>query len=95
MILPILTEFIGTFLFLSVILTSVKEAYAPFAIAAGLLAVVLFAGKVSGANVNPAISIMLYLKGDLTISKCLAYIVAQILGGICALGWFNSTAMPM
>lgn len=95
MLLTVLTEFIGTFVFLIVVLSSAKESYSPFAVAAGLLAVALFAGKVSGANVNPAISIMMYLKGDLPVMECVAFVGAQVLGGICALGWFNATSMSL
>jgi aquaporin Z len=80
-------EFIGTFVFLGVILATGE------AIPIGLaLAVVIFLiGRVSGGHVNPAVSAMLYAKGDITSSQFGSYVVAQVLGGLCALMWFKKT----
>jgi aquaporin Z len=76
-----LVEFVGTFIFLSVILTT-GEAI-PIGIA--LATAIFFGGKVSGGNFNPAVSIMMYLKGTLKGADLPMYIVAQVLGGIAAL----------
>lgn len=76
-----LVEFIGTFIFLSVILTS-GEAI-PIGIA--LITAILFGGKISGGNFNPAVSIMMHLKGTLNMTDLVGYIVAQVLGGVAAL----------
>lgn len=46
-------------------------------------------GKVSGGNFNPAVSAMLYAKGDLKASELVSYVVAQVLGGLCALAWYK------
>jgi aquaporin Z len=80
-------EFIGTFVFLGVILATGE------AIPIGLaLAVVIFLiGRVSGGHVNPAVSAMLYAKGDISSSQFGSYVVAQVLGGLCALMWFKKT----
>ena len=75
-----LVEFIGTFIFLSVILTS-GEA---FPIGLALTTAIFFGGKVSGGNYNPAVSTMMFLKHKLNTSDYVGYVVAQILGGICA-----------
>lgn len=90
MLLKLLTEFIGTFIFLSVILVS-GEAI-PIAIA--LAAVIFFAAKISGANVNPAISIMLLAKGDLDLLTTVGYIIAQVLGGLVALIFYKAAYGP-
>lgn len=76
-----LVEFIGTFIFLSVILTT-GEAI-PIGIA--LATAIFFGGKVSGGNFNPAVSVMMYLKGTLKGNDLPGYIIAQVLGGVCAL----------
>ena len=56
-----LVEFIGTFVFLSVILRT-GEAL-PIAVA--LAAVIYFGGAVSGGHFNPAVSTMMLLKNNL------------------------------
>ena len=44
-----------------------------------------FGGKISGGNFNPAVSIMMFMKGDLKGEDLPGYIIAQILGGLAAL----------
>jgi aquaporin Z len=78
-----LVEFIGTFIFLSVILKT-GEAI-PIGVA--LATVIFFGGKISGGNFNPAVSIMMYMKGDLKGEDLPGYIIAQILGGLAALSF--------
>jgi len=80
-------EFVGTFVFLSVILAT-GEAI-PISIA--LAACIFLTAKVSGGNLNPAVSAMLYAKGDLTSTQLGSYVVAQVLGGLCALAWYKSS----
>ena len=82
MLVPLLIEFIGTLLFLYVILSSNGDAISIGIILAG---VILFGGKISGGNFNPAVSFMMYLGNKLDFSKMLFYIIAQLLGGTCAL----------
>ncbi len=82
----VLTEFLGTFFFLSVILNAVADAsFGPIAVAVGLLAAIYFGGKVSGGHYNPAVSIMMYVKGKLTGDLTVLYIAAQIIGALLAL----------
>lgn len=81
-------EFIGTFVFFGVIL-STGEAI-PIGLA--LAAVIFLIGKVSGGHVNPAVSAMLYAKGDIDVTTLGSYVVAQVLGGLCALMWFKRTS---
>ena len=79
-VLGILVEFLGTFIFLSVILATSN----PWAI--GLtLAILIFLGiSVSGGHYNPAVtSMMLYNRG-IAMDSAVGFIVAQIVAGIFA-----------
>ena len=49
-----------------------------------VMAVILFMGAVSGAHLNPAVSIMFWLRGDFPSRRVLGYIVAQLLGATLA-----------
>jgi glycerol uptake facilitator-like aquaporin len=42
-------------------------------------------GKVSGGFFNSTLSLIMYLKGTIGITRLIAYILAQIIGGILAL----------
>lgn len=82
----ILAEILGTFFFLSIILNAVAESsYGPIAIAIGLLAAIYLGGKISGGHFNPAVSIMMYFKGNINFITTIAYIISQIIGGLLAL----------
>ena len=52
-----------------------------------VLGVILFMGKVSGAHLNPAVSIAFALRGDFPWRRVPAYIVVQ-LGGAALAAWF-------
>tara|TARA_B110000211_G_scaffold214139_1_gene255315 strand:- start:407 stop:703 length:297 start_codon:yes stop_codon:yes gene_type:complete len=86
-IMKYLVEFVGTFIFLAVILTQGK----PIPIAVALLAVIYFGGVISGGHFNPAVSIMMFFKKALPTIDLPFYIIAQILGGLLALQFFNFT----
>ena len=73
-------EFLGTFVLLSVILT-VGE---PIPVATALLAVIYFSQKISGAHVNPVVSVSMYLNNKLSSSDLGGFVVAQLLGGVAA-----------
>ena len=55
-------------------------------IAPGLmvLAIILFMGKVSGAHLNPAVSIAFALRGDFPWRRVPGYIVVQLIGACLA-----------
>ena len=80
MIIKLLTEFVGTFIFLSVIIAT-GEA---IPIALTLAAMILFGGKISGGHFNPAVSTMFLVKGDIDMVTYMAYIMVQVLAGISA-----------
>lgn len=92
----VLIEFIGTFIFLGVIVTSSAESLGnsgiekAFAIGLALTVAILFGGNISGGYFNPAVSIMMLFNKDgkskmrYGYVECILYIIAQVLGGICA-----------
>ena len=52
-----------------------------------VLGIILFMGKVSGAHLNPAVSLAFALRGDFPWRRVPAYIVVQ-LGGAALAAWF-------
>lgn len=52
-----------------------------------VMAVILFMGKVSGAHVNPSVTIGFALRGDFPWPRVPGYIVAQLAGAVVA-AWF-------
>ena len=52
-----------------------------------VLGVVLFMGKVSGAHLNPAVSIAFALRGDFPWGRVPGYIIVQLIGATLA-AWF-------
>ena len=84
-------EFLGTFIFLSVILSQGQAL--PIAIA--LAAVIYFAGSISGGHMNPSVSILFHLKGDLSLTDFIFYVIAQMAGAALALYFFNNVVKNM
>jgi aquaporin Z len=82
----LVAEFIGTLFFLSIILNVVNDSsIGVIAIAVGLLAAIYMVGGVSGGHFNPAVSIMMFMKGNLPADMTILYIIAQIIGALTAL----------
>src|SRR5208337_2689726 len=85
-------EILGTFFLVlvavggKIVIVVSKGAISPVAvvIAPGLMvmAVILFMGKVSGAHLNPAVSISFAARGDFPWRRVPGYIVAQLVGSI-------------
>lgn len=87
-VLPILSEFLGAFLLILSILATGNA----FVIGATLAVIILLIGGVSGAHVNPAVSIAMYLKGALSLNEFAVYTAAQLAGGASALYAYKSFA---
>lgn len=53
-------------------------------LATGAMLVVLITilGGISGAQFNPAVSLVFLLRGEMTAATCAAYVLAQVLGGL-------------
>ena len=52
-----------------------------------VLAIILFMGKVSGAHLNPAVSIAFSLRGDFPWPRVPGYVAVQLVGAVLA-AWF-------
>ena len=85
------TEFVGTFIFLAVILMSGGDA---ISIGVALAAVILFGGKVSGGHFNPAVSFMMYLKNSLPQEDLFFYVICQLAGAAAAFYYFTEASIP-
>ena len=75
-----LVEFIGTFIFMYVIITT-GEA---IPIGLTLAAMVYFGGKISGGAFNPAVTIMLFLKKSINHVSLIIYLIVQFLAAFLA-----------
>ena len=80
-----LAEFIGTLIFVSVILVTGN----PWAIGAALAFVIWLTASISGGHMNPAVSLVMASSGKLSMTDLAPYIVAQISGGLLALAIFK------
>lgn len=85
---PLVAELLGTFL-LAVLVHVSLAAHFPLVtpVVAGLTLglVVYMLGSVSGAHVNPAVTVGLFSIGKISLTDAVGYIVAQFLGGALAL----------
>jgi aquaporin Z len=80
--LPPIAEFFGTFLLLMAILVTGN----PLIVGATLALDVFLLGDVSGAHVNPAVSVAMLLKGAISMTEFITYSIAQCAGGAAA--WY-------
>jgi aquaporin Z len=80
----LLTELVGTFLFLSVIALAPTAPLTPLAIGAALMVMVYMGGHVSGAHYNPAVSFGVFLRRKIDAVTMVAYWVVQLVGGALA-----------
>ena len=83
-----IAEFIGTFfLVLTIGCTIIPGAagvIAPLAIGAALMVMVFATGHISGAHLNPAITLAVFLRGKFPAKDVIPYWIAQIAAGIVA-----------
>jgi glycerol uptake facilitator-like aquaporin len=88
MLRALLAEFLGTFIFVSIILF-VTTMYpgnivVPLIIGLGLALAIYFALTTSLGSLNPAVTLALYARGDLPGTTAIMYVVAELLGGLFA-----------
>lgn len=74
-------EYLGSFFFILVILMSGGN---PLVIGAALALTVVLIGSISGAHVNPAVSVAQYLQGSLRPVDLIAFVLVQLVGGASA-----------
>jgi len=76
-----LAEYFGAFFF---ILTIFASGGNPLVIGAALALVIFLIGSLSGAHVNPAVSVSMFMNGSLQPMELFSYVFAQLLGGVSA-----------
>jgi aquaporin Z len=87
--LAVLAEFFATFVFVTVILYATDKPAnwgiaTPLMVATGLMAGIIIANSASGAHLNPAVSVVMYLKGALPFTGLGSYVSAQVAGAVGA-----------
>ena len=85
-----LVEFIGTFLFFSVILQQGQAI--PIAIA--LAAAIYFGGAISGGHFNPGVSFMMFMNGKLQSAEFIQYVIVQLMAAMAALYFYRLITVP-
>ncbi len=80
-------EFIGTFLLASVVIAGQGQ---PIFVLFALVGIVLLIGSISGAHVNPAITIGAWATRRITWVRAIGYILVQILGAAAAFFTFSA-----
>ncbi len=81
----VLVEFIGTFIFLSVIVATGNA----WAIGLTLAIVAYLGGAISGGHFNPAVTVMTLYNRGIAADSAAAYIVAQVVAGLLAVSVYN------
>jgi aquaporin Z len=97
-----IAELIGTFIFVLVILCSIKnlndlksQSSIPIVIGIGLIAA-LFVNLGAGGDghLNPAVTSAVFAKGDMTGSMFAGYVGSQIAGALLALTVYKALQLP-
>tara|TARA_Y100000361_G_C11161608_1_gene347763 strand:+ start:7642 stop:7908 length:267 start_codon:yes stop_codon:yes gene_type:complete len=76
-----LAEFFATTLFVYIILATGN----PLAIAAALALIIILIEPISGAHLNPAVTVVMAAIGKLPSTEVVSYALAQIFGGLVAI----------
>ena len=83
-----IVEFIGTFFFIFTILmvnnNETPLGFAPIAIGFAFM-VMIFAGEhISGGHYNPAVTLAMFIRKNISLNDTLGYVLAQFIAGIFA-----------
>ena len=87
-------ELIATFFFIAVILLTGSQIYGAFSIGLALTIGILFVSKLSLGALNPAVAVALWAKGTISATTTIIYIIAEIIGGLLAVIWWNWARRP-
>jgi len=87
LVIAAIAEFIGTFLLTSVIVTQQGQ---PIALFFAVIGIVLIIGGLSGAHVNPAMTIGAWVTRRMNATRAVTYLVAQVLGAMLAFVVLNA-----
>lgn len=85
--LQYVVEFIGAFIFFSVIIQTGNA----IAIGVALAAVIFFGGYISGGAFNPAVSFMRVIDGQINIVEFACFVVVQLIAAFLAYQLYKST----
>ena len=85
-----LLEFFGTMFYVYVILATGN----PLAIGASIALVILLIRNISGAYLNPAVTIVMAAARQIPNTEVLPYCLAEILGGLVALEIYKRVKAP-
>lgn len=83
----LVAEFIGTFLLAAAFITGQGQ---PIIVMFAIAGVVLLVGALSGAHINPAVTVASWLSRRISGLRALGYVAAQFLGALAALGLLNA-----
>ncbi|GAA2186820.1 MIP family channel protein [Leucobacter alluvii] len=77
-------EALATLLFVFSIVAAINNAgdFAPLAIGFTLMVLIYATGHLSGAHLNPAVSLGALIRGALSAGDFVAYVIAQLVGGV-------------
>jgi aquaporin Z len=81
------TEFIGTFFLvftIGMVVIGGKGDFAPLAIGSILMVMIFAGGHISGGHYNPAVTLAVLLRGKITLSDAIPYMIVQIFGACLA-----------
>lgn len=84
-----ITEFIGTFFLtftVGMVVLGGKGDFAPLAIGSVLMVMIFAGGHISGGHYNPAVTLAVLLRGKITLSDAIPYMIVQIFGAAVASG---------
>lgn len=82
----LITEIIGTFIFVAIVIKTGD----PIASGIALAAVMFMGHNVSGGHYNPAVTLAMYANNKLKLEETLGYITSQVLGGLIALKYHQT-----
>lgn len=85
-VLPLLSEYFGTFLFV----LSMLSLSNPIVVGFFFILALFLTKPVSGGLMNPVLSIVMYVKGNLGLQELFKYILIQIAAGISAFYVFKT-----
>jgi aquaporin Z len=83
--LAYLVEAVGTFILLAVILNASSFGnMAPLTIGLALTVAIAIGGSISGGHFNPVVTLVMFLKNQVSQNDALMYVAAQVVGAIAA-----------
>lgn len=81
-------EFIGTFFLVltvgATVINGASGVIAPLAIGSMLMVMIFATGHISGAHLNPAVTLAIWMRGKISAADVPGYVVGQIAGAVAA-----------